>query len=578
MNREMKATYDPADNKLRLRTTERLDAETYAEARELGFIWAAKQGLFVAPAWSPAREDFLISLCEEIGDEDTSLAGRAEERAERFEGYKENRITDAEAAEKGVSGIADNIPLGQPILVGHHGERHARKDAERITRGMEKAVNMWDTANYWQDRAAGALRNAKYKELPGVRARRIKGLEAEKRKIEREKADSEKLLKAYQTTQHAHLQDCLLKSWGTGLTREEQIRYEKGEITKELAVELAISNLTESIASRNRWIRHIENRLVYEKEMLGEQGKLSLLDKKPIPKQLPLCNYRAPEGIRTENQYHKGVYSIYSQKEMTKAEYAKIFPDYKGTREIENSHRVRIAIIRGDGKMATYCIYLTDSKEHKKPDAVELIPNPVPAKQESHDELVPYSERLGGDAVDSMRDALKAGVKVVVTPQLFPTPKELAEMVIAFADIQPGMSVLEPSAGTGNLLKVMPNIRPGGYVVAVEINSLLVKNLEEEADEIVNVDFLTWRGPEFDRIIMNPPFERGSDIKHINHALTMLKTGGRLVAICANGIRQQEAFRGIATHWEDLPDGSFLEQGTNVRTAIVIIDKSSARG
>jgi len=38
---------------------------------------------------------------------------------------------------------------------------------------------------------------------------------------------------------------------------------------------------------------------------------------------------------------------------------------------------------------------------------------------------------------------------------------------------------------------------------------------------------------------MNPPFENGADIKHIQHAMKMLKPGGRLVAICANGPRQQ---------------------------------------
>lgn len=40
---------------------------------------------------------------------------------------------------------------------------------------------MWDTATYWTDRAAGAILHAKHKERPDVRARRIKGLEADKR-------------------------------------------------------------------------------------------------------------------------------------------------------------------------------------------------------------------------------------------------------------------------------------------------------------------------------------------------------------------------------------------------------------
>ena len=42
--------------------------------------------------------------------------------------------------------IADNIPFGQPILVGHDSECRARKDAQRIEDGMRRAVKMWDTA------------------------------------------------------------------------------------------------------------------------------------------------------------------------------------------------------------------------------------------------------------------------------------------------------------------------------------------------------------------------------------------------------------------------------------------------
>jgi Domain of unknown function (DUF3560) len=137
------ATYSPEDNKLRLYSVTRLDSETYARVKAAGFSWAPKQELFVAPAWTPSREDLLIELCGEVGDEDTSLVVRAEERAERFSDYSDNRAEDAEQAREAVAAIADHIPLGQPILVGHHSERHARKDAERIENGMRRAVRMW---------------------------------------------------------------------------------------------------------------------------------------------------------------------------------------------------------------------------------------------------------------------------------------------------------------------------------------------------------------------------------------------------------------------------------------------------
>ena len=120
------ATYSPEDNKLRLYALSRLPAAVYARVTAAGFKWAPKQQLFVAPMWTPEREDLLIELCGEIGDEDTSLVERAEERADRFEEYSDKRTDDAERARAAVSEIADGIPLGQPILVGHHSAKRAR--------------------------------------------------------------------------------------------------------------------------------------------------------------------------------------------------------------------------------------------------------------------------------------------------------------------------------------------------------------------------------------------------------------------------------------------------------------------
>jgi hypothetical protein len=146
-----------------------LDDTTYAKVKAAGFGWAPRQDLFFA-VWSPAREDLLVELAGEIGDEETSLEERAAQRAERFEGYQGRRAADAEHARKAVSAIADNIPLGQPILVGHHSERHARKDAERIENGMRRAIKAFETAQYWKDRAASSIAHQKYLELPAVRA------------------------------------------------------------------------------------------------------------------------------------------------------------------------------------------------------------------------------------------------------------------------------------------------------------------------------------------------------------------------------------------------------------------------
>lgn len=139
------------------------------------------------------------------------------------------------------------------------------------------------------------------------------------------------------------------------------------------------------------------------------------------------------------------------------------------------------------------------------------------------------------------------------------------------ADILPGMSVLEPSAGTGNLLKAIPE---GCEVVAVETVPALCDRLKAQGFQTLCADFLTTNGTlgTFDRIIMNPPFENGSDIKHIEHAITKLKPGGRLVAICAGGPRQAEKLRPKARTWEPLPAGTFKESGTMVNTVLMVYE------
>lgn len=71
-----RATYSPDDNKLRLYAALRLDDETYQKIHAVGFRWAPKQELFVAPAWTPSREDVLLSLAGDIEDDDNTLFDR----------------------------------------------------------------------------------------------------------------------------------------------------------------------------------------------------------------------------------------------------------------------------------------------------------------------------------------------------------------------------------------------------------------------------------------------------------------------------------------------------------------------
>jgi len=51
--------------------------------------------------------------------------------------------------------IGDRIPMGQPILVGHHSERHARRDIARIDANMSKGVEEYKLAEHHASKARG---------------------------------------------------------------------------------------------------------------------------------------------------------------------------------------------------------------------------------------------------------------------------------------------------------------------------------------------------------------------------------------------------------------------------------------
>jgi phospholipid N-methyltransferase len=168
--------------------------------------------------------------------------------------------------------------------------------------------------------------------------------------------------------------------------------------------------------------------------------------------------------------------------------------------------------------------------------------------------------------------------------QLFPTPPMIARQVVRLAKIEPAHLILEPSAGTGRLLEAIPHditrrevMDVGSQVTAIEIDESMCNELRSKFPEMIGIcaDFLSVDGYRevFDRIIMNPPFTKGADIIHIRHALKMLASGGRLVSICADGPRQQEALKPIASEWIELPTGSFKTSGTNSKTAIFVYDK-----
>jgi hypothetical protein len=199
---------------------------------------------------------------------------------------------------------------------------------------------------------------------------------------------------------------------------------------------------------------------------------------------------------------------------------------------------------------------------------------------------------------------LERGLVGAKIPGYFPTPRHAAERVVELARIAPGMLVLEPSAGKGDLAEAARELGRTCHVLCVERHDTLRRILMEKGFVTHHGDFLEvtlasfdgWCDirevhgdepfPGFARAVMNPPFEDGADVTHVQHAFGLLRPGGRMVAIMSEGTffrsdRQAAAFRAwldeLGAENEKLPagtfDGSDVTQRTNVATRIVAIDK-----
>ncbi len=269
------ATYSPEDNKLRIYASSRLDAETYARVKEAGFKWAPKQELFVAPKWTPQREDLAVELAGEIEAEEMTLAERAAIKAERLDDLAHKRHTEANVFARRADELSQAFYMGQPILVGHHSERRARKAQERMHSASTAAVKAEKSANYWLSRASDVEHFANWKNHPRVRANRIKTLLAELRDLQRGINAAHAALAIWEkfTTD-----DQIRHALGNMDTRKTWASYDlyskvhEGQVAPADARQRCIEGATLAANGpiRRRWIEHVLNRLAFERSMLGD--------------------------------------------------------------------------------------------------------------------------------------------------------------------------------------------------------------------------------------------------------------------------------------------------------------------
>jgi predicted RNA methylase len=202
-----------------------------------------------------------------------------------------------------------------------------------------------------------------------------------------------------------------------------------------------------------------------------------------------------------------------------------------------------------------------------------------------------------GDAAEAIDPVILTGEVVSKKTEFgqFETPSDLAVKIIAMANLQPGMRLLEPSCGRSGQL-VFPMLESGPRRLdCYEIDEASADRIDMRicnhfADlragrptaSIVCADFLTVIPiPVYDAVVMNPPFAGLADVRHVTHAVDFLKPGtGRLVAIMSASVQFRreriavdframlQARGGTITA---LPDDSFRSAGTSVRTVVVTL-------
>lgn len=117
--------------------------------------------------------------------------------------------------------------------------------------------------------------------------------------------------------------------------------------------------------------------------------------------------------------------------------------------------------------------------------------------------------------------------------QFYPTPKNLVKELFEPVDMDYVYTVLEPSAGNGDLVEDMNTQRYNCYkpaVYCIEINQNRQNTLKGKGFTVIWDDFMTFDSMmQFSLIAMNPPFANGE--MHLLKAIDLCEDGGQIVCI-----------------------------------------------
>ncbi|MDH7638985.1 DUF4942 domain-containing protein [Sphingomonas oryzagri] len=173
--------------------------------------------------------------------------------------------------------------------------------------------------------------------------------------------------------------------------------------------------------------------------------------------------------------------------------------------------------------------------------------------------------------------AKRPSTEVAKDLQFYWSPPAVVASACEFAEVygadqygrqyeRPSYRVLEPSCGDG---RILDEIRQRGHrALGFEFDPSRAAESRAKGHSVVTANFLDQAPtPEFDKVVMNPPFYGRHYVKHVEHAMRFLKPGGTLVSILpATAHYDHGELKG---EWRDLPVASFADAGTNVPTGMI---------
>lgn len=149
----------------------------------------------------------------------------------------------------------------------------------------------------------------------------------------------------------------------------------------------------------------------------------------------------------------------------------------------------------------------------------------------------------------------------------FPTQDERVHReIMHHAELEPGMLVLEPHGGQGDLIEAIYRECSSVRVETGEFNDLLFNILEVKGYEPRYRDFLETKGLEnrYDRVIGNPPwgaeFKPAIELKHIRKMYECTKPEGRIVTLIPSCLERNQSAEYIEfLEWLDILEADILE-------------------